>query len=383
MRLLSAQGVSAKMAKTESKPEIYRDEFARIFDEYRAKIEEISRRAATNQFIQSNPPSILDEDAAETVAVAVPRLLADLQVATGTARSLPEQEAERIIREAKRQAEQIIAQAEEKSRKEATKRTQAQVEKLLSKARRDAEEIVARAKQTTEAESQQIITQARQEAERLIREITEKVRQETRLHSAQVVAETRQKAERTVSELINGCREISQSVNTIVARMQKTVDELEARLQADVAELAKAIAETQSRLDRFTVTLQQETQEKEATPQMLAKTPRPAGPPKISLRILGARVNSERGGSFLVTGRVEMRSASASFDYQCLTGIRKYLVSMPSIRYIQELVSEKEISALFEITEPVPLLDIIRRIPLVEEAVDGGETISITLKKPA
>jgi len=361
------------MAKSEVKTEIHKDEFSRIFDEYRAKIEEISRKTANPP-----PPGAAQDrptDEVDDLEVTVTRVQPK---AGGSLTELSELEAQEIILAARRKAQQILDEAEEKSKKEASKKTQSQVEKIISKARKDAEEMIARARQATEKERSDIAGAAKQDAEGLIREITEKCRRETQAQSNRTIDEATEKAGKMLNEIVENCKEISGMVVQIVDRTRQTIDEFEARLQTDVQELAKAIAETQQKIQQFTVKALKEKEEPRTAPA--GKNTEVIDIPTLSVKVLGAKSNGQDGTQPLFSGQVEMRSVSTAFDYQYLKHLKKYLTHIPNIRYLQEYASEKEISIVFELKEPMPLLDLLRNIPLVEEVKTEADDISIVFQ---
>jgi vacuolar-type H+-ATPase subunit H len=362
------------MAKQDTKTQSQRDEFSRIFDEYRAKIEEISRKAA-----KGSPGEGETGENPEDMEMTVSRLQPKKVIKPADLISAVDIEAEETIQAAKRRAQQIIDEADEKSRKDASKKTQSQVEKIINKAKKDAEDIIELARQATEKESHEIVAGAKTEAEQLIREITEKCRRETLLQSNRTIDRAREKADHMLTEIISCCQGISLMANEIVSKTRQTIDEFEAKLQKDVLELAKAIAEAQQKLQEFTVIAQKEKEEVVATP---AERMLPTETPTLTVRVLGTKSNGHDDSQPLFSGQVEMKSASAAFDYQYLKNLKKYLVHIPNINYVQEYASEKETSIVFELTEPLPLLEILRNIPMVDKVNADTDDISIVFKNP-
>ncbi len=367
------------MAKSDTKTQSQNDEFSRIFDEYRAKIEEISRKT-----VRSTPQSGMASDATagnelDDLEVAVSRQPKKIMKSADLI-SLVDIEAEETMRATKRRAQQIIDEAEEKSKKEASKKTQSQVEKIIGKAKKDAEEVIEQARQATEKESNDIVAAAKQEAEQLIREITEKCRRETQTQSNRAIDRAREKADQLMTEIIISCQGISLMANEIVSKTRQTIDEFEAKLQKDISALAKAIAEAQQKLEEFTVIAQKEKEAVISAPDN--KSLIPVETPMLSVRILGTKSNGHDGTQPLFSGQVEMKSMSGSFDYQYLKNLKRYLVHIPNINYLQEYASEKEISILFELTEPLPLLEILRNIPMVDAVNADTDDISIVFKNP-
>ncbi len=367
----------AKMTKIETKTEPQKDEFSKIFDEYRAKIDEISRKAGKNPAQTGTAADGAGQDAEEAEVT-----VSSIQTKTaGNAKDLitpVDLAAEEIIRAAKRRAQQIIDEAEEKSKKEATKKTQSQVEKIIGKAKKDAEDMLEQARQATAQENNAIAAAARQEAEHLIREITEKCRRDTQKESSRAVHEAREKAEKMTTGIVANCQEINRMINEIVSRTRQTIEEFEAKLKTDAMELARTITETQQKIQQFAEFTVKE--EEEARPAPFSKGLEPEKTSTLSVRVLGAKSNGQHGSQPLFSGKVEMKSISSSFDYQYLKSLKKYLTHIPNIKYVQEYASEKEIAILFELKEPLPLLDILRNVPQVEDVITAADDINIVFK---
>jgi F0F1-type ATP synthase membrane subunit b/b' len=368
-----------KMAKSETKTPTQKDEFSRIFDEYRAKIEEISRKTkGETEADVAAEDAIGDEP--ENLEVTVSRLQPKRVIKSADLISLADMEAEETILAAKRRAQQIIDEAEEKSKKEAGKKTQGQVEKIIAKAKKDAEEMIAQVREATERESNEIVAAAKQETEQLIREITEKCRRETQEQSSRAIDRARGKADQMMTEIIVCCQGISLMANEIITRARQTINEFEAKLQNDIGELAKAIAEAQQKLQEYNKIAQKEKDEVGLVP--INKSLEPPEAPKLSVRVLGTKSNGHDDTQPLFSGQVEMKSISSTFDYQYLKNLKRYLVHIPNINYVQEYASEKEISIVFELTEPLPLLEILRNIPMVDEVNADTDDIRIVFKGP-
>jgi vacuolar-type H+-ATPase subunit H len=360
------------MAKPDAKTPTQRDEFSRIFDEYRAKIEEISRKSGS--VAESAAKGEVDE-----LDITIARQQPKRELKSADLISLADIEAEETILAAKRRAQQIIDEAEDKSKKEAGKKTKDQVEKIISKAKKDAEEIIALAREATEKESNEIVGAAKGEAEQLIKEITEKCRRETQTQSNRAIDRAREKADQMMTEIIISCQSISLMASEVVTRARQTIDEFEAKLQQDISELAKAIAAAQQKLQEFNTTAQ-----KEKDDVGLMRVDKPAEslePPRLSVKILGTKSNGHDDTQPLFCGQVEMKSISSSLDYQYLKSLKKYLVHIPNIQYLQEFASEKETTILFELQEPLPLLEILRNIPQVDEVNADADDINIVFKR--
>ena len=373
------------MAKSANESQFHNDEFTRIFDEYRAKIEEITRRTEKSfQSINVVPAAAADPNIAVEVEDAEPE--GTLSPAQPEPDQKPieviwpsEKESVEIIKEAKRKAQQLIAEAEAGIKKEARKKTRAQVDKIIGKAKKEAEDIIAKASQAAERERNDAITTSKSEAEQLLRDITEKCQQETREQASRVIAEAREKAEKIMDDIITSSREINHIVTQIANKARKTINEFEERLQEETSELTKAITEAQNKLEQ--VTMMGREEETVPVPPVKSKESREYYKnPALAVRLIGEKSNGKHGQQTLFSGQVEMKSSSA-VDYQYLRNLKKHLVRIPAIKYLQEYASEKEMSVLFDVKEPLPLLDILNNVPTVDEVItETDDDICIIFK---
>ena len=383
------------MAKTETDTRPGSDDFSRIFSEYHARIEEITRR--TEKRLDSINGQREEEAAVDTVttvdqpespAPATPEeppedeLAPPLRPAADRVYAVPEMESGQppaaessaVVRESRRQAKKIVEEAEQKVKKEARKKTQSEIERLLEKARKEAEDIVFTARQAAEKEKNEIIAITRHVAEQAVAEITAKCRQESESGRSRAINAATEKAQQMMADVIDSGTEINRLIGEIIERAEKTVAEFEARLREETGDLAGIIDETRRRLEQVTAAA------RAGQASLPASTPAPEAPdvnvdiagPTLAVRLVGERSNGSNGTGYLFRGQVEVKSSSA-IDYQYLKGLKKYMVGIPDVKYLQEYASEKEMSVLFDIREPLPLLEVLRRVPRVEEVVPGPE----------
>ena len=365
------------MAKTDTKTQPQRDEFSRIFDQYRAKIDEISHKTVKSTPQDNTAKDNIKAEELDDLEMAVARQ-AKKDGKAGVLISMADMEAEETIQAAKRRAQQIIDEAEAKCKKEASKKTQSQVEKIIAKAKKEAEEIIILARQATEKESNDIVAATKEETERLIREITETCRQDTQTQANRAIDAAREKADKLMTEIVISCQGISLMVNEIISRTRQTIDEFEAKLQIDINELAKTIDEAQQKLQEFNANALKEKHEVGLVPADKGLETEEAL--TLVVQVLGTKSNGQHDAEPLFSGQVEMKSISPSFDYQCLKSLKRYLEHIPNINYLQEYSSEKETSILFELAEPLPLLEILSNIPMVDKVNTNADEISIVFK---
>ena len=385
MNLKRARG-QQKMAKTDNNNgQAKNDEFSRIFDEYRAKIDEITRR--TDKNLQQAEAS--EDDKKKTDRERSVVVITDEQIDLGNGAKQPAQPPDKaaaeIIEKAKREAQRIIDEAEEGIEKEAKKKTQSKVEKIIEKARKDSEDIIVSAKQAAEKEREEITASSKREAEQVIKVITDEYRAETQAHSEQVIAQARKTAEEILADIVTSSTEISQHIINIVKRAKETINELENSLQSEMNELNKIIAETQARMEQVAATNNKKAEEKPAASEKKDRKSNHNGDEEqlpnatdLFVKFVGEKTNGDNGKSPLFSGQMELKAIS-SFEYKQIRNIKNHLVSIPNIKYMQEYASEKEMSVLFEIKEPLPLLDIFNNFPQVDKvaSVDNGITLKL------
>ncbi len=357
------------MTESENSSQLYQDEFAKIFDEYRAKIDEITRKTTENLQSIHGVTSVADEpDTTTEVEAEEHEEFISRVEPTPDSRPVEviwpsQKESVEIIKAAKRKAQQLISQAEEGTKKEAKKRTREQVDKIIGKAKKEADAILAQANQAAAKERDDVITASTNEAEQIIGEITEKCRQETQAQSSRIIAEAQEKAEKMMAKIATSSKEINELVMGIVDRAKKTISEFEEKLQVETGELAKAITETQKKFEQATMITENEV----IMPTAPMKTRETSSNPTLELHLIDQK-NNGNNDKHLYCGQIEMR-ATSSLDYQYLRNLKKHLVRIPGIKYLQECASEKEMLVLFEVMEPLPLLEILSNVPTVDEVV--------------
>ncbi len=369
------------MAKRQTDTQLKNDQFTKIFDEYRAKIEEITKKTTEKniQPFSADSQYIIDADIDNQEDI-----VAEKQAKADSYRAQVEWEANKaaaeIINEAKLQARQLLIEAEETIKKEAKKKTQTQIDKILEKSRKDAEDFLVRARQASEKERTEIIAASRQEIEQLVKEITERCRDDTNAQSSQILLEAQEKAKNMITEVVSSSTEINKTVMGIMNKAKNTITEFEGELQKEFTELSEAISEAQTALEQITTGVFERGEADLGS--IKAPSDEDMGLDEntvLSVRLMGEKSNGQNGSSPLFTGQVELKSIS-SFEYRQLKDLMNYMANIPGIKYVQENASEKEMSVLFKVKEPLPLLDIFNDIPLIDEVIEENNGMSLILK---
>ena len=168
---------------------INNDEFARIFEQYRIRIEEITQQTETGlENLRSLPLESAGE--AETVKSDEIKTSPDMPPAGMPSEKIEPvtiKESEKIIKEARRQAKTILREAEEQVKKEAKKKTRAEVDKLLAEARCEADKFVTETRCVVEQEKEAAIKAAKTQMESILADITENARREATQKSQQII----------------------------------------------------------------------------------------------------------------------------------------------------------------------------------------------------
>ena len=368
------------MAKQEAKTNLKSDEFTKIFDDYRARIDEITQKSSDkdDKTSKTNVKDVLDDEINKTKE-AISKGQGDSDIFIDEIEWQANKRAAEIVKEAKLQAQRLIYEAEDKIRKEAKKKTQTHIDKIIEKSRKESEDIIERAREIAEREKHEAISTSKQELEKMIQEITEKAREETEAQSSQILLDARETAEKMVSDVVVNSKDISEKVMEIMNRTKNTVLRFQDELQGGLSELAEAVEDTQAMLGKMmsgiadkSETVSQTIHEPtNADVDLLENT-------VLSVKFLGGKSNGKKGDDPLFSGKVEIKSIT-SFEYRHMKDLMNYLVHIPGIKYVQENASEKEMSVLFDVKEPMPFMDILKDIPLVDKVIEEANGVSLVL----
>ncbi len=403
------------MAKQQTDSPFNQDEFQRIFDEYRSKIEEITRCTGRSLESLRVPPMELDEElepeekpTAETdfeetaeepepeeAPAPAPEAVHFIEKPVPAPAPAPERytppvirdepevrlpESKRIIQQANKEAQRILQEAEKQARKQARDKTKNQVDKILAKARQEAEEYVEKIRQAVDQERNATMEAARTQAEQSLLEMTEQFRKLAYAKSAQIVEEAQVRADRLMHEITQASTEVSGKITEIIERSRTTVTEFQERLQTETGDISQAIVDTQSRIEALAMAAAEATEQPAPAPSARAEVP-PATPTMI-MRVLGERSNGRNGTQPLFFGMVELNAPSETCDSKLFKSMKRYLVGIPGVKQLQESASEKELSALFDLSEPLPLLELLSKVPQVDEVVCRSDRdIALTFKQ--
>jgi F0F1-type ATP synthase membrane subunit b/b' len=387
---------------TETKQE--KDEFSRIFNDYRSKVDEITRQMQKNLGYElpepePEPPVIKPEDIVieiQTRAELEPEEMfpgiqeepeQEEEISPDPQRPEPVmvKESDEIIREAKKNASRIIAEAEKRIKDEAKKKTEIQVNKIITQAQKEAQAIIARARQYTEDQKTEAINALKQQVLQSIDEIVESCRQETYEQSSLIIRESQDKAAKIINDILDAAREMGTLLEEAVTNTNTTINDFEGRIKASNESLLQALSQSQNKFVQITtVTAEEkpkEPRERKAEPEPRSKRKETKSSSALAIRLMPN--NQDFRGDGLFRGKIEVKSVSSTFDYTYLKNLRKFLTRLPAVKCLQESASEKAVTMIFDVNEQLPVLEVLRKIPLVDEVIsETGENIWLTFKNP-
>lgn len=365
------------MTEQPKNPQLEIDELARTVDEYRKRIDEVVRkeRDKYRQQVDEESNAIIEGAWQKAEAIVAEAQQKAAKSREGLERKARE-EAEVILSDSRRQAQQIVAEAEERIKKEARNRIKLEAEKLIDKAREEAKNISTQAQAAADTEANDTITKAKQEAERLLNDVRESCRTEVRAQTKQVLTEVRARAERVIEEVVRGSTDIGNVITETTLRAERLTEKFKHDLQLELAESSRLISDARQKLERA---MAQAISQSEAAATIDDIHEELNNNAIISVELRGEKAAGSHDSSPLFQGQMEMKTLS-SCPYLQIKKLKSFLAQIPNIKLVEEYASETETTLLFEVKAPMPLFDILTRIPSVEESVAEGDNVRLVLR---
>ncbi|MFH1652007.1 MAG: hypothetical protein ABID87_07915 [Chloroflexota bacterium] len=361
------------------------DDFSRAIDEYRAKIDQIVHieREKYRKIADEESSEIVNgawRKAEEIVAGSQEKARKDYEEIMQRART----EADILVTESQSRARQITAGAEEGIAKEAKKRTRGEVDRILSKAHEEASNIIALAKHAAEKEARSITASVEKEKEQRIRQAMEAQQAEAQAHAAKtmaeardkankMIAETREKAGKMMEDFTASNTEVADSIMAVVQRTDKLLDGFRGELQQEMEAVTRVMAEARGKLVQVKAETVVKSEAEATLKDIEEELDRNA---VLSVQLFGDK-GQDIGALF--KGKMEMRTISP-YHFMQIRKLRNLLAQVPSIKLLEEYASEEETTLLFDVKEPLPMLEILRKLPAVENAEGHGDRYKVVLK---
>lgn len=271
-------------------------------------------------------------------------------------------EVEKILAEAKQKAIQTVNEADKRIKDEAKQKTKKEQERIIQVAKEEAETLVTRARQMAEEEAKRIVTESQKEADRqrdkLIAEAESEAKRKAESDAAQVLAEARDKAQKLISEAKN-------KVHAVLAESGRIVMEAHQALEQTIEAVENGFREAQYQDEIIAVaSSSRQGSEESASSNIESRTDKSPA--------------EEKDGRML-EGRLKFQLPQSG-DYNRVRHFQEQLLSIPHLKLIASGGSVDEgywIEA--ELNEPMPIVKILKGIPLVKETVLHKKTIDIAI----
>jgi vacuolar-type H+-ATPase subunit H len=290
-----------------------------------------------------------------------------------------EEEAKRrasdIIAGAEQEAGEILREAEERAEKEAKNRVKSQEEKILNKARREADSIIAEARKNAEKETDAIVEKTKAEAEGRVEEELEKFRLQAREQAAQIRVEAEKKASKLIEKIIADGNVVNDMIIEAIKNSESFLENMKNEMQLEVGELTRGLTTARASLEQTVTRFSEKTDD-----VSVLQNPHKKQNKNLALWVTlkGDKTYLEAEGDFMFQGQMELKTLS-SVEYTLVKELKGFLTRVPNVKYLGESSSEEGTILTFEIQEPLPLIDILGNIPLVQNVVTQGDNISLSL----
>ena len=285
------------------------------------------------------------------------------------------QKASEMISRARREAEQIVNDAEERAKAEAKSRVRKQEEKILARAKEDAESIIADARKGAEKETAEIIERTKQEAEQRVEEEIDRVRSQARDQSNQIRIEAEKKATRFVDKVIEDGNVVNEMIIESIKSSENLLEKMKNEMQVEIGKLTKDLTTARNKMEQAVTAFAEKSENAEAF-QSLRKDLNKKLALWVTLK--GKRTVVKDNGEFLFKGQIELKTLS-TMSYVLVKDLKGFLTKVPNVKYLGESSGEEGSILSFEFIEPLPLLDILGSIPMVENVVEQGDTVKLSL----
>jgi len=280
-----------------------------------------------------------------------------------------------ILKEARQEAEQIVREAEEKTTKEAKNRVKAQEEKILTKAKEQAQSIITDARKNAEKETAEIMERTKQEAERRVEEEIDKFRLQAQSQSNQVRIEAEKKATKLIDKIIEDGNSVNEMVIDAIKNSENFLEKMKNDMHVEIGKLTKGLMTARNNMDQAVTTFSEKSEDVAALQNIQKNLNK-----KLALWVTlkGDRTAIKDNGDFLFKGQIELKTLS-TMNYALVKDLKSFLIKVPNVKYLGESSGEEGSILSFEISEPLPLVDILGSIPLVENVVEQGDKVKLNL----
>lgn len=304
----------------------------------------------------------LRELAAQESASIITRAQQEADNIIAEARKKANSEVEKILAEAKQKAIETVNEADKRIKEEAKQKTKKERECIIQVAKEEAETLVTKSWQMAEEEAKRIVAQSWKEAdgqrERLIAEAEREAKRKAEADATQVLTEARDRAQRLIAETKN-------KVHAVLAESGRIVMEAHQALEQTIEAVEKEFKEAEYQNEVIAVaTSSKQGSEESASSNIESRTDKSP-----------VKKEDER----ILRGRLKFQLSQLG-DPNIIKRFQEQLLSTPHIKLKASGGSADEgywIEA--ELDEAMPIVKILKRIPLVKEAILHKDTIDIDI----
>jgi vacuolar-type H+-ATPase subunit H len=287
---------------------------------------------------------------------------------------------------ATREAQRVLAEAQENARNEAKNRVKSEEDKILSRTREESESILAAAREKAasviaqgekEAEQRALdtIDRLKKEADTLLKIEIEKCSAEAREQSSQIRSEAKNDAQKMINSIAGKSQQvhvlIAESVDNTVSILTKARE----NVQTEMDDMDRRIAELKNDLEQITASLILEKGKSGYGTSM----PVDSASRKSCYLILTAEKSASEipeNGDF--QGKIEFK-ALAPYNTERIKHLKKYFTQFQGVKYLGESSSEEGILMSYELREKLPLLDVLKNILTIDKIDKEGDNYKLTL----
>jgi F0F1-type ATP synthase membrane subunit b/b' len=357
------------------------DETEKVIQEYRQEIIRAieNQRTKLRELAEEHSKQIISRASQESSAI-IARAQQQAERIISEAKEKANKDSEKIINEAKQKAEGLVEDADKRVRKEGKEKTKKEAEHIVEEAKAEAAKLMTTARQVSEKTANLLVTKATKEAEEIVSEARahNEAKSKSQSESAQIMAETVQKAEQSITQT-------KSNISTDLEKLVLLIKELQHGL-GKVSETAEGeIARPEAQSEMTSAPDSSEDSEPSSASKIEPEVSAIAVKNGLKLSpgsdiALEASTLGEENQEKAYKGRLELQVLQPVNPSQ-MALLEKLLREVPNSRLVGKGGSTGEISwTEIEISEPLPLISILKRMPPVEEVVAYGNNIIIALK---
>jgi len=304
------------------------------------------------------------------------------------------QEATEIIAKASKEAEQIIARAEETAKKEAIEKKRLEVQRIQQEAWEESRNVVTQARAGAEKMAQKIIEESRKEAERIINDARDKERKEAKNEASRIIAEAKTKAQsvrnRVLASVINETKrraevEAAQVVDEANRKAQEIVNGVRSKVQSEYEDSARLFSEIKQKLGQVVDLVEIPSEMPEDQSQLASGEVAH----EVEEKKDQSAINPEPGtADATLTGEDDEENYQGTLELTALppveiyelASLEKRLLKFPQLKIVSKGGSSDGKSWVrLEIGKPLPLVRLLKEMPLVKEAFVLDNNVYVVL----